>query len=427
MLPFQASINAMYLRLRDLLKEDTFDIRRVHAASRIALDADSEGEEQDLQRHPGASIKIMTPHQAAALVFGLPGHEAIALDIAGQHVILDEVHVYGEQSQAMVLELIEILVRLKAKVHIGSATIPTVLAEELRQRLGGSEAIHEVRLSEGELKTYDRHIVQRLSDEAKAQQFIREALENGERVLFVSNRVATSQARFQWVTKNFPDVPKLLVHSRFRRKDRVALEGKISEFDAKAGSCIVCATQVIEVSLDISFDTMVTDCAPLDGLIQRFGRVNRRRLLNPMLKTVAIIAPPNSINAAKPYPLDLLQRSWDALPSDGEILQEISLQERIDSVYPNVDLTSIASHLIERDGKFCLPELTNHRKSVLLDALEIESAVVIRERDREDYQSFWSEERQKLEIPVSWKALRPKFKKWFHLENVGNAPFVCPR
>ena len=426
MLPFQASINAMFLRLRDLLREETTDIRRVHAASRIALDADPQGEEQDLQRHPGASIKVMTPHQAAALVFGLPGHEAIALDIARQNVILDEVHVYGEQSQAMVLELISILMRLRSRVHIGSATIPTALAKELRKRLGGEVAIHEVRLAESELHTYDRHIIKRLADEAAAQVFVREAVERGERILFISNRVATAQARFCWVREAFPDIPALLVHSRYRRKDRAHLEGQITTFDNSDGPCIVCATQVVEVSLDISFDTMVTDCAPLDGLIQRFGRVNRRRTLSPILKTVAVIAPPQNASSAKPYDLALLARSWNALPQSGEVLKETSLQERIDSVYPDIDLTSIASHLIEPDGEFRLLELQNHRRSVLLDALEIDSAVVIRESDREAYQVLRADERQGLEIPVSWNTLRPKFKKWFHLENIGNAPFVCP-
>lgn len=426
MLPFQASINAMYLRLKSLLKESTPDIRRVHAASRITLDADPSGEEQDLQRHPGASIKVMTPHQAAALVFGLAGHEAIALDLAGQHVILDEVHVYGEQSQAMVLELIEILVRLGAHVHLGSATVPTALLLELRQRLGGTEAVHEVRLSHQELISYDRHIVLRLADEQAAHKYIREAIERGERVLFIANRVAAAQERAAWARNAFPGLSVLLVHSRYRRIDRAALEGEIAQYDKADGPCLVCATQVIEVSLDISFDTMVTDCAPFDGLIQRFGRVNRRRTSDHSLKTVAVIAPPGSANAAKPYDLALLKRSWDALPESGDILEEISLQGRIDSVYPNLDLTSIEAHLVEPDGVFRMRELTNYRRSELLEVLEIDSAVVVRESDREAYQELRGDERQELEIPISWKALRPKFKKWFHLDQVGNAPFICP-
>ena len=117
----------------------------------------------------------MTPHQIAALIFGLAGHEAIALDIAGQNVILDEVHVYSEQTQAMVLELVKALVRLGCRVHIGSATIPSALADELRRCLGGTEAVYEVRLSRAELATYDRHIVHKLEDEDAAREYVKRA------------------------------------------------------------------------------------------------------------------------------------------------------------------------------------------------------------------------------------------------------------
>jgi CRISPR-associated endonuclease/helicase Cas3 len=40
-------------------------------------------------------------------------------------------------------------------------------------------------------------------------------------------------------------------------------------------------TQAIEVSLDIDYDVIFSDPAPLDALIQRFGRVNRKRLKSP--------------------------------------------------------------------------------------------------------------------------------------------------
>lgn len=434
LLPFQASINAMFLRFERMLngvddersaEHERTDIRRVHAAAQIEID-DGIEEEMLLQRHPGAAIKVMTPHQIAALIFGLAGHEAVALDVARQDVILDEVHVYSEQAQAMVLELVKSLIRLDCRVHIGSATIPSALAAELRECLGGEESIDEVRLDDSHLATYDRHIVHRLSDEATARERVTRWVQDGQRILFISNRVADAQARYKWVKETFPDISALLVHSRFRRGDRANIERQIDVFDKTAGPCIVCATQVIEVSLDISFDAMVTDCAPLDSLVQRFGRVNRRRvsLAEQTLRPVAVLAPPSGELASKPYSLEALQRTWQVLP-DGATLHETNIQELIDHVYPTVDISEIDVHLIEPHKGFILPELWNVPRSLLLEALEIDSASVVADGDMQAYRAARGDERQKLEIPVPMKVLRPKFKVWPQIEE-GHRPFVCP-
>ncbi len=434
LLPFQASINAMYLRMERTINgteterlplEAQTDIRRIHAAAQIEID-DLIEEETLLQRHPGAALKVMTPHQIAALVFGLAGHEAVALDIAGQHVILDEIHVYNEQTQAMVMALVSSLVSLDCHVHIGSATIPTALKEELIERLGGLENVEIVRLTPDELATYDRHRVHCLPDEAAAREAVAQAINSGKRVLFISNRVADAQERFRWGRENFPDLPLLLVHSRFRRKDRAFIEKQIEQFEENQHPCLVVSTQVIEVSLDISYDSMITDCAPLDSLVQRFGRVNRRRK-HAGQRTIAdvyVLAPPDNASSAKPYSLEILKRTWENL-KDGEILTENSLQARIDKVYPTIEIKKIEVHLIEQKGEIILQQLCNLPRSELIESLEIETATVVCESDAEAYRLSKGEARQSLEIPVSPQSLRSKFKTWRQIK-VGHYPFVCP-
>lgn len=435
MLPFQASINAMFLRLDTLLNKDIqagegkTDIRRVHAASRIEISREDKGvseEEYILQRHPGAAIKVMTPHQVASLVFGTSGHEAAALDVAGQNVILDEAHVYDEQSQAMVLALVRSLVKLGAKVHIGSATIPAALERALLQTLGDEQTVYSVRLSCDELQTYNRHIVHKLPDEEAAREIIAASLHDGKRVMFLSNRVQTSQERYAWAKSAFPDVPGLLLHSRFRRKDRAEKERLITEFNDKQGPCLVCATQVIEVSLDISFDTLISDAAPLDSLIQRFGRVNRRRSKEQGLCPVYVIAPPDTAGLAKPYQLEVLQRSFDQLP-DGQLLEEIGLQEKINAVYPEVKITEIDCHLaVDAAGNSTFPQLCHRPRSILLEILEIETASCICASDVDDYKEGRGGDRAMLEIPLSWQTLRPYAASWRQLKDTGNNPFVVP-
>ncbi|MFX5555038.1 hypothetical protein ABTE11_22420, partial [Acinetobacter baumannii] len=79
----------------------------------------------------GSAVKILTPHQLAAIIFGTSGFETVMLDLQEADVILDEIHTYSDFSRSMVLEIVKALIRLECRIHIGSATIPTVLYNEL--------------------------------------------------------------------------------------------------------------------------------------------------------------------------------------------------------------------------------------------------------------------------------------------------------
>jgi CRISPR-associated endonuclease/helicase Cas3 len=403
-LPFQASINAMYKRIRMDLEahfEAPADVRRLHATSSIELDDEAFDEDADLQRHPGASVKVMTPYQMASIVFGTAGYEAMALDLRGNDVILDEVHTYDGVARSMVLQIVRMLVELDCRVHIGTATIPTALADALVEVLGAESNVHRVRLDDDTLDTFNRHRVHRVPSTDAAWEALDDLMQAGKRVLFVSNQVQTAQERFRTVRSRY-DVPAMLIHSRYKRSDRAALEDRIEEFERKDGPCVVCATQVVEVSLDISFDAMITDAAPLDGLIQRFGRVNRRRSRDTIgiLKPIYVIAPPEEDTAILPYDADTVRRSFDALPDDGKPLREADVQERIDTVYPEVEIPEVATHFIWQDGNYRIQKLQHRPKSVLLEALNINSETCILRSEATRYADAWWEERQRMHIPV---------------------------
>jgi CRISPR-associated endonuclease/helicase Cas3 len=434
-LPFQASINAMYLRIEGELRSagTPADVRRLHAASRIELPEDRKEdvereEDLELQRHPGASVKVMTPHQIAAIVFGTPGHESIALDLSGQDVVLDEVHTYDDLARAMVVEIVRTLVRLGCRVHIGSATIPRALAKELLRVLGGPQQVYHVRLSPSVLDTFNRHAVYREADEEVARETLRRLVGQGQRVLFISNRVDRAQDRFRWIRKELSEVPAMLIHSRFRRRDRAKLEADIRNFEELPGPCVVCATQVIEVSLDISFDAMITDAAPLDAMVQRFGRVNRRRARSrseQVLRPVYVIAPPERDRDCLPYNAAVVRRSYDALPDNGAVLRERWLQRRISRVYPQVEVLNLGKYLIMTgDGSFAIRELENRARSAIVEVLEIESATCVLASDREEYlQARW-DKRPEMEIPAPQQIHRFAT-RWGRLER-GSYPVVVP-
>lgn len=220
----------------------------------------------------------------AGIVFGISGFESILLDIKGCDVILDEVHTYSGYSRSMVLGIVKVLNYFGCRIHIGTATMPTVLYNELLEILGGEEQVYEVKLSDNELDQFNRHTVYKLENGKDIYQILAGAIQGEEKVLLVCSTIKKAQDVYDKMIEDFPDVPKMLIHSRFKRDDRLVRELKLKdEFNGNGKDnegikpCIVVATQVVEVSLDISFDRMITECAPLDGMIQRFGRVNRAR------------------------------------------------------------------------------------------------------------------------------------------------------
>jgi CRISPR-associated endonuclease/helicase Cas3 len=433
-LPFQASINAMWLRFKELLPDAS--VRMQHAASRLVLrqeDADRFEEEYPLHGLVGASVKVLTPHQMATIVFGLPGFEAVMLDLKGTAVILDEIHTYSDVSRSMVLEIVKVLLKLGCSIHIGTATMPTAMYNELFSLLGGAQYTYEVSLGKEQLTTYNRHRLFKLACWEDATAIVHEAMNANEKLLIVCNTVRTSQEVFHQLKKSFSQFPHMLIHSRFRRKDRANKEQRLrDEFEGKNGEglrpCWVVATQVVEVSLDISFDRMITACAPIDALIQRFGRINRRRTLAALgtTKPVYVIAPEGD---QRPYKTEIVQNTFNALPDEGNVLEESSLQSLLDSIYPDLPETvDISAHLIWEGGNFLLPPLCNRTSQVLHDALEISSASCILESDREAYKNGNWDEKPALEIPVAYNAIGYAAKRNHYPQlEIGTRPFVIPQ
>lgn len=423
-LPFQASINAMYERIKNDLKDTDAQIHLLHAASVLKMEGKLL-EEKIMQRHIGASIKVLTPHQMASIVFGTKGYEAMITDLHDSDVIMDEIHTYSETTQAIVLKIVEILCSLNCRIHIGTATMPSILYNRLLEILGGKNKVYEVSLPATVLDSFNRHIIHKADSFESLEQIIEDAINKEMKILIVCNRVGRSQELFTLLDEKYPQVKKMLIHSRFKRERRSELEQILkTDFNTSKVACIVVSTQVVEVSLDISFDLMITDCAPIDALIQRFGRINRVRNVKTIgiYKLIYVLKPPEEITNALPYKVETLNRSFAVLPA-GELLEERNLQQLIDTVYPNIEFVDINLDAVYADEKWRIKQLCHHPKSALLNALDIESATCIEETDREIYESANYVKQSKLEIPVSYRSIA-----FNQLDKVksGSRPFVIP-
>jgi CRISPR-associated endonuclease/helicase Cas3 len=421
-LPYQASINAMYERIRKDIGDHTDDIRFLHSTSRIISTGNSY-QEVVLQDKFGAAVKILTPHQIAAIAFGIKGYESMLMDLKGCDVILDEIHTYSSIIQAIVLKIIEILDAIDCRIHIGTATMPTVLYEKIIDVLG-SHTVYEISLKDAVLHGYDRHIVKKTESFEDVFSIIEKAVKDKKKVLVVCNTVGKSQELFQKISDIWDKYPSMLIHSRFKRSDRKHLEEKLmNTYCKERNGCIVVSTQVIEVSLDISFDLMITEAAPLDSLIQRFGRINRhKRWGEKQLEEVYVLPPPIDEKKARPYLPDVLKKSYDILP-DNDILRETDIQSLLDFVYPDISFLDIDLSAVFERNKWKLKKLRHKHKSALLELLDIDTVPCISETDAESYIENNRYTRMEMEIPVNYKSI--SYKKLAQLKQ-GNYPFLIP-
>lgn len=424
-LPFQASINAMYERIVHDLGNCVDDIRLLHSISTLVIE-DNKVTEKVIQNKFGAAIKVLTPHQLAAIALGTKGYEAMLFDLQECDVILDEIHTYSDIVQSIVLKMVEVMKEIGCRIHIGTATMPSVLEQAILQILG-EENVQYVELPEDVLDSFNRHIVHPSTSLSEVLPVIREAVEDEQKILIVCNRVANAQEIFNRMDELYPDVEKMLIHSRFKRADRNRLEKELKEvFNTSCHACIVVSTQVVEVSLDISFDLMITETAPIDALIQRFGRINRKRSAETIgkYKPVYVMAPPEKETDCLPYSKEVLQRSYEVLPHDG-LLREADLQSLIDAVYPQIKRINIGLDAVFVDGKWRLKELRHLPKSALIEKLDIDSVACITQQDDDmgRYREATEEERILMEIPVRYSSLR--WKKLKQL-SIGSHPFVIP-
>lgn len=122
--------------------------------------------------------------------------------------------------------------------------------------------------------------VEHWEDDAGLVADLQTRLQNGGCALVVRNTVANAQEYYETLRAEFGEDVRL-VHSRFTQQDRQDNDEWLVRTFGKPGKsrrpkrAIVVGTQVVEQSLDIDFDVLYSDLAPIDLLFQRMGRVHR--------------------------------------------------------------------------------------------------------------------------------------------------------
>lgn len=249
-----------------------------------------------------APFAVGTIDQALMAVMNVKHGFVRTFGLAGKVVILDEVHSYDSYTGTILKELVSSLRELNCTVIILSAT----LTDEWRHSIMGATFNNvdpEKKISAypliaeypkgGEAQEY---AVEKLKDSDvsicisdKEDRAVDEVLlraERGEQVLWVENTVNEAQQRYCGLAAKAREMGLDcgLLHSRFLKTDRqknedrwVGLFGKAGRGSRQEKGRILVGTQVLEQSLDIDADFLVTRLCPTDMLFQRVGRLWRHR------------------------------------------------------------------------------------------------------------------------------------------------------
>ncbi|BAU57409.1 CRISPR-associated helicase Cas3 [Halorhodospira halochloris] len=250
-----------------------------------------------------ADVGVGTVDQALLGVLPRRHQSLRLLGLARKVLVVDEVHAYDTYTGTLLERLLEAHARHGGSAILLSATIPQSMRRRFleawqRGREGGqalqpaseafplathlySEGLDETPVAARTSSERDLP-VDFVHSEEEALSRVVEAARSGRCACWIRNTVDDAIGAYQALRESLPEPDKaLLFHARFTMGDRQRIEndalrlfGKESGNAERAGRVLI-ATQVVEQSLDLDFDVLVSDLAPVELLIQRAGRLYR--------------------------------------------------------------------------------------------------------------------------------------------------------
>ncbi|MBN7818084.1 CRISPR-associated helicase Cas3' [Algoriphagus pacificus] len=341
-LPTRVTSNAIYERLIEYFENDNCSV--VHSSALLykkEVDPDYESRRYLRDKTFFSNITVCTIDQLLTQGFNLGFWEVKTFHCKNARIIIDEIHLYSPYTLALILETIKYLREyFGTRFFIMSATMPVKLQDLLSDALGGKENFKFIQDSElleksrNTFETTDLTIQENLPE-------IKKAIYNRDKVLIVVNTVDQAIALYQELKHSAEEIGKRCIcfHSRFIQKDRQKIETDILNMEKEGKPILLIATQVVEVSLDIDFDVLYTENAPIDAIIQRAGRINRKR--NPDKESKVIVHSHSEASQKFIYTeADILDKTFQVLSQyNGRQITENEFLELVDQVYQNVDVT----------------------------------------------------------------------------------------
>lgn len=364
-----------------------------------------------------------------ALLGVLPsGHQSLRLLGLGRNVlIVDEVHAYDQYMQRLLRGLLQFHAANGGSAILLSATLPHSMRRDLvdafqegadrssvlLESSGFPLATHvpaedadetEVPVNDEDSYRqgaqirdgYHREVdLEFFHQGERALEKLMQVAENGRCACWVRNTVPDARTGWKDLREQFEESSTLtpeqvdLFHARYALADRQAIEenvlaryGPDSGPEERAGRILV-ATQVVEQSLDLDFDYMVMDLAPMDLVVQRAGRMQRhlRDAAGRRIEDGPDQRPGPLLGVLMPRPIDAPEASWYS-----------DLFPRAAYVYPHVGHLWRTARVLADKGEIRIPEQARSlieqvygaEAEAIPDALQHPTKAVLEERRVEE-------------------------------------------
>ncbi|MEW6266583.1 MAG: CRISPR-associated helicase Cas3' [Thermodesulfobacteriota bacterium] len=280
-----------------------------------------------------ASVGVGTVDQAVLGVLPVRHQALRLLGLARNVLILDEVHAYDEYLAELIRGLLEFMAGLGGSVILLSATLPRSARQRYVDRFAGqlagswgvTSALGEsgfplvTQVTAGR-PAIERVVARRQGSSRRVRVEIRSRVEEIEERLLT---VIRSGGCACWIRNTVDDALEAhdrllgrveperlgLFHARLALGDRLTIENDVLQWFGPSGGPadragrLLIATQVVEQSLDLDFDFLVTDLAPMDLIVQRAGRLHRHaRPLRPLTEPALVVF--------GPAPAGVPKRNW---------------------------------------------------------------------------------------------------------------------
>lgn len=292
-LPLKTAINAIYERIKEkildnenvekrvgLLHSDMLSKYNEHSKKNSTLELEIEQDSNRVLEYANASknfsmpVMITTLDQLFKVTFKYIGYEYKLATLSYSKVVIDEIQMYSSDLLSFLIYGLKMINEVGGKFAIVTATLPPFVLDLINKKIKGANIEYKEFVNEQK-----RHNIKVLEETINIE-FIKSQYKNNrsKKILVVCNTVREAQKIYKQLVMDGICENTNMLHSKYIRKDRSKKERDILEFGKtyKEGSGIWVTTQVVEASLDIDFDILITELMDINSFFQRLGRCNRK-------------------------------------------------------------------------------------------------------------------------------------------------------